>query len=236
MSSISNTSKIETTSIAPLYGDAEILLNLSTTMFWADVFSKNKPVRITIVKEAMRLNVAMLSWSTRVFFRYRHGSRTAGLILSTLTAMLMIGLNSKGVFWIFKPFYTYASPVLFFTNNKNDWMETVTGNVHSHAMIYFIAGFALLSFLHTICIYCGFGNKYSASKRGSSWLYRYIFSRTRVSEYHVQAIIEPALIVLAALALYGYGDRLLAFFLMASALCTFLMEVKDNTYRHRLKL
>lgn len=224
--------------IARLFGDGELLLRFSKSKFWTKLVTKGGKPHLVIINEMWYMMIGMLAYNASVFFRYRYGSRTTGVVMTLSTGLQMIAVNSDYLYLIAKPFYPFFAPVLFFFKDKEYWQMLVFDRIHSQAMMYYILGFAILSFFHTASIYLGFGDKTDPTKRGKSLLHEYVFKYSTVmNEYIIQAAIEPLIVGGVACLFWFYlGDKIFGLYLGMSGTAMLAQEVMDRTYQTRMRM
>lgn len=223
--------------IAPLYGDAEILLTLWRTDFWKQLFTKNSHSWMVVLREFFKLKLAMLSFSTNALFRYKFGSRTVGLVLSILATLMIVGWNSSYLYVIAKPIFPFTAGFFVPFKDASFWHNLILDDIYSTPMLYYTCAFLTLALVHSISIWFGFGNNDDPTKRGNSIIYAVFFKYTRVSEFFVQAVLEPVVICLTAGCLWYFTEeKVFALFLATSGLSTLVQEILDRAYQTRMKV
>ncbi len=222
---------------APLYGDGEILLKISQSPFWKELFKKKGQAGIMLVGELLKFKWAMLCFATGALFRYRYGNRAVGVLLSVCSILMLVAVNSSYLYWITKPFFPFTAAFFIPFKGLQFWQELFFADIHSKPFLYYTCLFSVASLFHSISIWMGLGNNEDPTKRGDSIIYHLFFRYSRISEYIVQAVIEPALIgIAAALSWYVAGDGTMAIFLAVSGCGLFLQEVLDKASRYKLKI
>ena len=216
------------------YSDHSILLALHGRVFrrrpdgrghWAG----------TLLKGYISFMAAVCAHATGVLFRYRHGSRTYGLVMVLMTASWIAVLNSTVPLDLLKPFCFWMAPA--YTAHLGElapiW-EHLYAMVHSRALAAYLALYVPLALFHLLGVYLGRGNR-EATKRGESWLHTYVFSRYGpIGEFTVQAFVEPALTASIGYLSWSMGDVHFAVFLWCAAACTCLQEVLDRAHREAI--
>jgi len=232
-----NTQRGSRSRIAPLFGDGEILLSLFKTDFWMRLISKKGWAGIVFFKTFFALTISMITFSTIAILRYRFGTRTVGLVFSFMTLLLLLALNSSWLYWFAKPFFPLTGAFFPFFVDTQFWQEFLLTNIYSKALFYYSCVYSAFSLVHVVAIYTGFGNTSDPSKRGDSIIYRLFFRYSKLTEFTIQARLEPLIIALTALCLWKFsGDTLFASFLALSALCLFIQESLDRAHQNRLRL
>src|SRR5690606_38168878 len=122
---------------APLYGDGEILLKISQSVFWKELFKKNGKAGSMLVNELLKFKWAMLCFATTALFRYRYGNRTVGVLLSVCSILMLIAVNSNYLFWIAKPFFPFTAPFFIPFTDQHFWQELIFEDIHSRAFFYY---------------------------------------------------------------------------------------------------
>lgn len=223
--------------IARLFGDGELLLRFVKSPFWVKLVTKDGKPHLSIVNEIWHMTVGMLAYNSSVFFRFKYGARTTGIILTLATILQMVAFNSEYLFTIVKPFYPFFAPALLPFKDNQYWTMLVFERVQSKSMLYYTICFSVLSIFHTACIYLGFGNKSDPTKRGTSLLHEYVFKYTIINQYIIQAAIEPLLVGgIASLWWFYFGDKTFGTYLGLSAVCMFAQELLDHAHQTRMRM
>jgi|GEM_PF-2391639 len=222
--------------IAPLYGDGEILYNIPRSKLWRSFFDRKTSTTMIILREFLRIKLAMCSFAGSVLFRYRYGGRTIGIMLTIFTFLMIAGWNSNYLYLIAKPLFPFTAPLFPLFVEVSFWQDFFLEDIRSIPMVVYSGIYLCAALFHTGCVYFGYGDQLEPTKRGTSLLHHFFLKYHGVSEYYVQAVIEPLILgAIAAFLWFVIEDRTFALFLAFSGLTLFLQEVIDRAaqMRHR---
>lgn len=219
------TQQTTTQSFLPKYCDTDILKSLVNSDVWQHIFLGNKQGVWLITKGLFFLKLEMFALPIRNFLRFNHGSRTIGITIIVLSTLMMIAFNTQYMVGYVATFFPFAAPIIPFFMTSDDMIIATFFAVKSNLLLKFWIGFLIVSIIHLIRIYVGWGNFDSPTKRGRSILHTLIFRHIRISEKMVKQFIEPLLVSSIGYYCLSAGvDYTLGLFLMIAAFCLFFQE------------
>lgn len=214
------------------YGDADIILGFYTTEFWQRLLKRDPLWAWSLFRDFLRFITAVSAFAVGSLLRYRHGSKTTGIIMSTATTLWLMTLNSALLPYLIKPFCFWGSPILFLLSDYS-WQGAMIQQTLSSPLLGFTVLHIAFSLAHIVMIYMGMGHT-DSNQRGCSWL-GLILSKhtTRISEQDIQMIVEPLLIGLCGYISWSNNDLVFAGFLWSAAFSTFLQEYLDYAWKKK---
>ena len=219
--------------LVPYFGDLAMLLQFGRSKIWRQFYQGEKKPYWAIFIWLINVKIEMMALPSRAILRYNHGRHSTGVITGVWTFTLMMAFNAEyGIAWL-ASFVPFVAPVLAFFLTPTEFVNHLTVDIRSPFLMGFLMVFTVAHLIHVIRIYAKIGNTDDHAKRGSSWLSLLLPKSSKLSEYYIQWLLEPLLVVaLGYLAWVVREDMAFLAFMALSAFCMWLQETADGTYRY----
>lgn len=198
------------------FGDMRIAKGLRETEVFKNLFVKWRLAIFNLFKDNLLFQIGAMEYSSLVFFRYRWGKSTNGILLWAGSVLTIAIFNCFLMWKIFK-FWGLATLPFIIWRYGELTPNYLLAKVHSNSLAWLMMVSGIIGFMHVVLTYCGFNNS-DIEKSGQSWLYNLLKRFTPISEYRVQSVIEPTLVALTGIFAWKYmHDIWLASWLWLSA-------------------
>lgn len=219
-------------SFIPKYSDPDILKEVLNSDFWKHLFLGEKAGVWLAFKALFFLKNEMFISPVKAVLRFDHGKRTIGVFMTVMSTFLMIAFNTTYMVGYLATFFPFAAPVVPFFMSGEDMLVATFVSVKSNALLYFWMTYLVISLIHLIRMYKGWGSPETPTTRGHSFLYKAIFRHLRLSEASTKIYIEPVLVGGIGYYLLASGtDFTFGLFLLIAAGCLFFQEIFDALMR-----
>ena len=210
------------------YGDLIMVSELLKFEYLLRLIYRDKMLPLMMFVNYLEFLIAMFANSIVVFFRFRHGMHTMGLIMMVSTSIMIMVFNSANLHFILKPFTLPFVALLPFFKDWHWIYAAIVMDIHSLPLLVFLCMYLLVSLVHSIFIFIGKGNV-EYGKRGDSWIIWLLEHKwIKVDEYLVQGILEPFITALIALLFWYLGNEVFAIYLWVAASCLFIQELQEQ--------
>ena len=215
-------------SFVPKFSDPDLIKGILDAEFWRLVFFRDKKVVWLLFKALVSLKLERFMAPLRAVFRYNHGRRTIGVMISLMSALMMIAFNTHYAVGYLTTFFPFMAPAVPFFMTGEEIKDATFLNIRSQFLMIFWMGYLVISSLHLGRLYKGLGNIEAPTKRGKSWLQTLIFRHFKLKETIVQRFIEPFLAGMIGYVLLSTGyDFTFGLFLMIASTCLFIQEIYE---------
>ena len=223
-------------SFIPKYSDPDILKAVVNSDIWKHLFLGEKKAVWLLFKALFFLKLEMFISPVKAVLRYNHGNRTIGVFITLMSALMMIAFNTQYIVGYFATFFPLAAPVIPFFMSDNEIFTAIFLSIKSTTLLLFWMIYVLLSGIHLIRMYRGWGNPETSFMRGHSIMHGLIFKHFRLSETLIKHYIEPLIIGGVGYYLLSMNiDFTFGLFLMIAAGCLFFQETYDAVLKFSMK-
>jgi len=172
-------------------GDLSLLYGIKHSPVWKLLFfNLGKGLWIIFTQGAQSISVVYAYLYTAVI-RCQHGILVNGIVLTFIGVGFILAFNSPLVWTALSPLAAFVVPILPFIKDRDTLYAWGMVDVHSRALLIYAGVFTLLSLLHTLLSWMGYGHP-NATQRGISYLYllmNYLLSKyTKVSLFFVHFV------------------------------------------------
>ena len=217
--------------------DLDIIYGFVNSPVWKLFFKKYWLIKvigllIAYYLKFVRALLSLFHWST---IRFKAGSQTIGILALLAELSLIIGCNSTAIADYNKLFSVFIVPYILFTTPVTGWLNFIVHNIESQFLLIYGAVVLISSLYHILMIWIGKGNA-SMSKRGESYLVKFLSQYLHVNEYFICGIVEPLFWMGIALLLWFQLEDLYgAVFLGLAALSEAIQQALDQANKQYLK-
>ncbi len=223
-----NNERITKPSFVPKFSDPDIIKAIVSPDFWRHVFLGEKKAVWLFFMALVNLKMEMFISPLRMCLRYNHGRRTIGVTITLMSMLMMMAFNTDYLIGALATFFPLVAPIVPFFMDGEELGQAVFVEIRSGYLMVFWMGHGLLSSVHLVRVYRGWGEPASPTGRGSSLLYHLVFKYLKMPEHVVQRLVEPLLVGITGYVLVSTGvDFTLGLFLIIAAACLFVQEGLD---------
>ena len=223
--------------VIPRFGDIALFIQLMRSKIWQQFYTGDKKPWWTILVWIINAKIEMFALVFRSLFRYNMGKHTTGFIFLVWSFTLLAAFNAQHSISFLVSFIPFIAPGFIFFIPSDELYSHLFIEVRSQILLVLMVLFLLVQSIHVIRLYMTKNGNQSGTKRGSSWLKTSIPIIKKCSEYLIQGIIEPVLILLFGwLGFEFFQDTTFFAFSGISALCLFYQEFYEKAFQENMTL
>jgi hypothetical protein len=225
-----NDDRVAKPSFVPKFSDPDIIRAVLNSEIWKHLFLGEKKAAWLFFKAIVLFKMELFISPLRSVLRYGHGRRTTGIIITLMSALMMIAFNTNYVVGYLATFFPLAAPVIPFFMTSDQILAATIADIRSQYLLFFGIVYLVISIIHLVFIYKGGGTTHSIpTRRGTSLLYALLFNHLKLPEYIVQCFIEPILAISIGYVLLSSGtDFTCGLFLIIAGTCLGFQECFDG--------
>lgn len=223
-----NRKRVNNPSFVPKFSDPDIIKAVVNSDFWKYLFLGDKKAFWLFFKAIVNLKTEMFISPLKTVLRYGHGRRTIGIMITLLSAFMMMAFNTESVIGALATFFPFVAPAIPFLITGEELKTALFVNIRSVALMYFWLVYLVLSIVHLVWVYQGSDETLPPSIRGIPILHVLLFRYWGISPYAVRQFVEPILAAgIGYILINTDTDFTFGLFLIIAAACLFFQELVE---------